>query len=131
MSDRASLMGDLLAARRAELGYSLAVTVKRCEKPISIAYLQKIEQGRVEAPSPFVLHELAHALALPYPTLMEAAGYVYPCGQEPPKAGALVSALLQAEDLTPDEAKRLEAYLVRLAALWRTDRLDAPEADDD
>ena len=116
---RAKLMGDLLASRRKALGYSLRTTVARCEKAISASYLQKLERGAVAFPSPFVLHELAHALQIPYPTLMEAAGYIFPCGNEQPKPGALVSALLQAEDLTEEERKRLEAYLAALAETWR------------
>ena len=90
VTDRPSALGALLLARRTELGYSLKATVKRSEKPISVAYLQRLEKGEIKSPSPFVLHELAHALAMPYVSLMEAAGYVYPCGNDQPRPGALV-----------------------------------------
>jgi HTH-type transcriptional regulator, competence development regulator len=118
-SDRPKLLGDLLSARRKELGYTLKATVQRCEKPVSAAYLQKLEKGRVESPSPFILHELSHALGIPYPTLMEVAGYVFPSGHEQPEAGMLVKSLLQAEDLTPAERASLDAFLAEVAAAAR------------
>jgi transcriptional regulator with XRE-family HTH domain len=119
MSARSQALGDLLAARRAELGYTLAATTKRCEKPISTAYLQKLESGKVEQPSPFVLHELAHALQLPYVALMETAGYVWPCGHEPPRPGKLVESLLSAEDLTEDEQIALAGFFASVLKAWR------------
>lgn len=119
MSDRPKLLGDLLSSRRKELGFSLAETVRRCEKPISAAYLQKLERGDVQSPSPFILHELSHALTIPYSTIMECAGYVYPSGHELPKEGALVSAMLQADDLTPAESASLESFLTEVVASYR------------
>lgn len=43
---------------------------------ISAAYLQKLERGVVETPSPRVLRRLASTLELPYLRLMELAGYL-------------------------------------------------------
>ena len=53
------------------------------------------------------------------PKTIDGYERVYPSGHEPPKAGALISSLLQAEELTPEEAKRIEAYLVGVMALYR------------
>lgn len=119
MIDRPKLLGGILAVRRKELGYSLAQTVKRCEKPVSAAYLHKLEQGVVTAPSPLILHELSHALTIPYPTLMEAAGYIYPSGHEPPKDGALTAALLQADTLTPAERESFDQFMAEVVIAYR------------
>ena len=43
---------------------------------ISATYLQKLERGRVESPSPRVLARLAGVLGVPYLNLMQAAGYL-------------------------------------------------------
>jgi transcriptional regulator with XRE-family HTH domain len=43
---------------------------------ISATYLQKLERGRVESPSPRVLARLADVLGIPYLELMQAAGYL-------------------------------------------------------
>lgn len=119
MSARSELLGRLLAERRSALGYSLRQAVTRCEKPISVAYLQRLEKGEIKSPSPFVLHELAHALTIPYPTLMEAAGYVLPCGNDAPRPSELVKHMLDAEDLTEAEQVQIAAYLKALLRAQR------------
>ena len=43
---------------------------------ISPAYLHKLEAGLVKSPSPHVIRRLAAALEVPYPALMELAGYI-------------------------------------------------------
>jgi transcriptional regulator with XRE-family HTH domain len=115
VNDRPKLLGDLLGARRAELGWSLAETVKRCAPLMSAAYLQKLENGSVKSPSPHILHGLAHALTIPYPTLMEIAGYVWPSGSEPPKNGAFMEALLASDNLTDEERRRLDGFMADVA----------------
>lgn len=45
---------------------------------VSAAYLQKLERGDVESPSPHRLHNLAEVLGLEYADLFRLAGYPLP-----------------------------------------------------
>lgn len=80
---------------------------------ISIAYLQKLERGDVKSPSPHVLYRLAEVLKVPYPLLMELAGYVVPRGEEAEgrPAESLLAHALSSEELTDEEAAELARYL--------------------
>lgn len=81
---------------------------------ISVAYLQKLEAGRVSAPSPHVLRRLAAALAIDYERLMVLADYVVPA-----RTTALVSTLptaLAGEELTAEEWRAVAAFIHYLKA---------------
>jgi transcriptional regulator with XRE-family HTH domain len=45
---------------------------------ISNAYLSQLETGKVQSPSPIVLHKLSELYGLPYATVMQQAGYPLP-----------------------------------------------------
>jgi transcriptional regulator with XRE-family HTH domain len=80
---------------------------------ISNAYLSQLETGKAENPSPAVLYKLANVLAVPYESLMEAAGYLTP--PEPrkssPKRLSGIEAALLSADLTPEEQKQVAAFV--------------------
>jgi HTH-type transcriptional regulator, competence development regulator len=79
---------------------------------ISTAYLQKLEAGAVQQPSPKVLHQLAEALKVDYATLMRLAGYVVPGdrgGSRRPRNELRYA--LNSEELTDEEAHELAEYL--------------------
>jgi HTH-type transcriptional regulator, competence development regulator len=81
---------------------------------ISPAYLQKLERGQVQKPSPHVLHSLAEQLRVPYSNLMQLAGYVVPNDSADRAALPNINTLayaLSSEDLTDDEAEALARYL--------------------
>lgn len=105
-------LGARLRQVRAMRGWSLRDTAEKAD--ISPAYLQKLESGRVQSPSPHMLHSLATELRVPYSTLMELAGYVFPAGTEAhetlPNTSPLAYAL-SSEDLSDDEAEALAQYL--------------------
>jgi transcriptional regulator with XRE-family HTH domain len=82
---------------------------------ISTAYLQKLEGGEVQQPSPHVLHRLAAVLDVPYGTLMQLAGYVVPTG-DPVLAGSAFDHALNTNDLTDDERKAVAAFIAHLRA---------------
>jgi transcriptional regulator with XRE-family HTH domain len=82
---------------------------------ISTAYLQKLEGGDVQQPSPHVLYRLAEVLDLPYATLMQLAGYVVPI-QQPVLAGSAFDHALTANDLTEAERKAVAAFIAHLRA---------------
>ena len=62
--------------KRARTAKALSLQAAGDSAGISAAYLQKLERGLVESPSPRVLGRLSHALGVSYLRLMEAAGYL-------------------------------------------------------
>ena len=74
---------------------------------ISAAYLQKLERGKVNSPSPHVLRRLAEVLDVPYVQLMRLAGYL---PEHLPKSS--VPAALRHQDLS-DEQWRAVAVFIR------------------
>lgn len=104
----AAELGARLREVRELRGQSLSEVATKAE--ISPAYLQKLEKGAVQAPSPHVLQRLAVALKVEYRTLMELAGYVVPGGKRPRSASLLAHAL-SSENLSEDEAHELARYL--------------------
>ena len=67
-------LAEALAEARAKLGLSLQAVAEPAN--ITAPYLQKLERGLVQTPSPRVLARLARQLDLPYLTLMHLAGYL-------------------------------------------------------
>ncbi len=79
---------------------------------ISTAYLQKLEAGAVQQPSPNILHQLAEVLNIDYASLMRLAGYVVPsdrAGSRRPRNELRYA--LNSEELTDEEAHELAEYL--------------------
>src|SRR5215813_3923668 len=69
-------LGELLADARARR----KLTLRAVQEAIGIsnAYLSQLETGKVQSPSPVVLHKLSELYGLPYATVMEVAGYPLP-----------------------------------------------------
>lgn len=105
-------MGNLLGDRLREVRQIRGLSLKAVAEPaeISIAYLQKLEGGDVQQPSPHILHRLGAVLDLPYGTLMDLAGYVVP-EKEGVLAGNTFDHALSSSDLTDDERKQVAAYI--------------------
>ena len=82
---------------------------------ISPTYLQKLERGEVDDPSPNVLHRLSGELGLDYGDLMRRAGYVVPTSRRKTTAAGArsrpVTHALSSEPLTDEEETALTAYL--------------------
>ena len=79
---------------------------------ISTAYLQKLEAGAVQQPSPNILHQLAEVLNIDYASLMRLTGYVVPsdrAGSRRPRNELRYA--LNSEELTDEEAHELAEYL--------------------
>lgn len=108
-------MGNQLGDRLREVRQIRGLSLKAAAEPakISIAYLQKLEGGDVQQPSPHVLHRLGEVLDIPYATLMELAGYVVP-QKEGVLAGNTFDHALSSSDLTDDERKAVAAYIALL-----------------
>lgn len=82
---------------------------------MSATYLQKLERGEVESPSPHRLHALAVTLDISYTDLMELAGYIVPDpGAHDPvreRGNVLLQALSSDGGLTGDEMSAVADFL--------------------
>jgi transcriptional regulator with XRE-family HTH domain len=80
---------------------------------VSNAYLSQLENGRIQKPSPNVLHRLAEVYSVRYETLMEKAGYLLPstAKESGPRRRLAVFAI---DDLTAEEEEELLKYLAFL-----------------
>ena len=106
-------LGTLLADLRTAKGLSLREVEGATGDAVSNAYLSQLENGKIQKPSPNVLHRLAEAYGVPYETLMEKAGYLLPT--EPKEAGRRRRlAAFAIDDLTAEEEEELLKYLAFL-----------------
>ena len=76
MSDHIKRLGRLLADARKR--QSLTLRAVEHAVGISNAYLSQLENGKVRAPSPVILHKLSDLYSLSYATMMQEAGYPVP-----------------------------------------------------
>lgn len=106
-------MGSKLGAELRSIRTLRGLSLKAVAEPagISTAYLQKIEAGDVQNPSPNVLHRLAKQLEVSYAGLMEFAGYVVPSDA---RAGRPLEQAFNSEDLTDDERHAVAAFISHL-----------------
>ncbi len=105
----ASLLGTHLAAIRKDRGYSLRHVEDLTKKAVSNAYLSQVESGKIQQPSPNILHALSEAYKINYEQLMEMAGYIS-SGRK--RGGSAPKPSMLAElNLTPDEEVELLEYL--------------------
>jgi len=104
-------LGRELKAARAAAGKSLRSVAE--EAGVSPAYVQKLEQGEVAAPSPKRLERLAATLGLDYDRLMAAAGYVV---ARATGGASPLDAKLAAASLTQTEELAVAAFIDHLTA---------------
>ena len=104
-------LGEQLRSVRQVRGDSLKSVATAAE--ISSAYLQKLEGGDVQQPSPNVLHRLSEVLDVPYATLMSLAGYVVP-NFDGVLAATAFDQVLASNDLSDDERKAVAAFIAHL-----------------
>jgi len=69
-------LGQYLASIRADRELTLRDVEDQTKKEVSNAYLSQIETGKIQQPSPNVLHALADIYHIDYGQLMEMAGYI-------------------------------------------------------
>ena len=117
-------MTDELGQELRNVRHMLGLSLKAAATPagISATYLQKLETGEVKNPSPNVLHGLSSTLNVPYPDLMELAGYVVPDRNE--MAGNPFDHALSASDLTADERTAVVSFIRYLRAEREPDHGD-------
>ncbi|MDH3212757.1 MAG: helix-turn-helix domain-containing protein [Myxococcales bacterium] len=106
-------LGGLLADLRVAKGLSLRQVEEATDKAVSNAYLSQLEKGKIQKPSPHVLHSLAAVYVVPYEALMEKAGYLLPSeGNAGGRRRRLAAFAI--DDLTAEEEEELLKYLAFL-----------------
>jgi transcriptional regulator with XRE-family HTH domain len=106
----ATELGAELKTVRELKGLSLATVAHTAS--MSPTYLQKLERGEVESPSPHRLHALADALDVSYTNLMQLAGYLVPRGDDPARQrGELLLQALSSKGLTDEEVQDIAEYV--------------------
>jgi transcriptional regulator with XRE-family HTH domain len=98
-------LGEILKKARALKQVSLREVEKKTK--ISNAYINQLESGLIEEPSPHKLKKLADYYELAYSDLMTAAGYVV----EGNKPSSVNTMLLSSQELSEEEAAALTAFL--------------------
>lgn len=76
---------------------------------ISNAYLSQLETGKVQSPSPIVLHKLSELYGLPYATVMQEAGYPLPETVKETDSGTRLAA--RVGETTQEEEDALVDYI--------------------
>jgi len=109
---RPNELGVLLADLRTAKGFSLREVEEASGKAVSNAYLSQLENGRIQKPSPNVLHSLSEVYAVPYEALMEKAGYLLPSEERGGRRRRLAAFAI--DDLTAEEEEELLKYLAFL-----------------
>jgi transcriptional regulator with XRE-family HTH domain len=105
-------LGALLADLRTAKGFSLREVEEATGKAVSNAYLSQLENGKIQRPSPNVLHSLSGVYAVPYEALMEKAGYLMPSEDGGGRRKRLAAFAI--DDLTAEEEEELLKYLAFL-----------------
>jgi HTH-type transcriptional regulator, competence development regulator len=100
-------LGELLADARNRR--KLTLRTVQDEIGISNAYLSQLETGKVQSPSPIVLHKLSELYDLPYAAVMKAAGYPMPKNVKTDHASARLAARIG--QVTPEEEDAIVEYL--------------------
>jgi transcriptional regulator with XRE-family HTH domain len=113
--DAARRLGGELRTVRQLRELSLAAVAEPAK--ISAAYLQKLESGSVQNPSPRVLMRLADALDCDYDRLMDLAGYVTAGRPKSSRKATFLEAALRNEQLTDDEQRAVLAFIAYLKGL--------------
>lgn len=113
-SSRPTNLGQIIKKARTDLKLSQREVEDATGKEVSNAYLSQLESGKITKPSPHILYALSTALAVPYETLMERAGYIVPTPerQEGVKHGR--AATFAVDNLTAEEESALLDYLAYL-----------------
>jgi transcriptional regulator with XRE-family HTH domain len=102
----------VLADLRLAKGLSLRQVEEATDRAVSNAYLSQLEKGKIQKPSPNVLHRLAAVYAVPYESLMEKAGYLLPTDGNRGRRRRLAAFAI--DDLTAEEEEELLKYLAFL-----------------
>ncbi len=113
-------LGHYLADLRNAKGMTLRAVEEATKREVSNAYLSQLENGKIQKPSPHILHALAQAYGASYERIMEKAGYIVAVSEAKKAPGGRHGrvAALTIEDFTPEE----EELVLKYAAFVRSQR---------
>jgi transcriptional regulator with XRE-family HTH domain len=104
-------LGQYLASIRLDRKMSLRLVEEKSNREVSNAYLSQLETGKVQQPSPNVLHTLAEIYNIDYIQLMDLAGYLPPTKSRKSSERHGRVATFAEFNLTPEEEASLLDYL--------------------
>lgn len=104
-------LGQYLASIRMDRKMSLRSVEEKSCKEVSNAYLSQLENGKIQQPSPSVLHTLAEIYDVDYLQLMELAGYLSATTAHNASQRHGRIATFAEHNLTSDEEEELMRYL--------------------
>jgi HTH-type transcriptional regulator, competence development regulator len=110
MAGNMDRLGTLLADARKRKGLTLRAVQEAVG--ISNAYLSQLETGKVQSPSPIILHKLSELYGLPYATVMQESGYPLPETVKETDSGTRLAA--RVGETTREEEDALVDYLMFL-----------------
>jgi len=105
-------LGSYLKQVRKDKNLTLRAVEEKTE--VSNAYLSQLETGKINNPSPVVLHKLADCYKIPYERLMELAGYPVPETATMEKEKLQSPAFRSSsgfDDLTKEEKERVMEFI--------------------
>lgn len=107
LTDSTDQFGTLLADARKRK----RLTLRAVQDAIGIsnAYLSQLETGKVQSPSPIVLHKLSELYGIPYATVMQEAGYPLPETVKETDSGTRLAA--RVGETTQEEEDALVDYI--------------------
>lgn len=105
MEDKKPQLGPFLRSARERRNLTLRAVERMTG--VSNAYSSQLECSKIRKPSPLVLHKLAELYEVPYPLLLELAGY--PAPEASPTAPIVVDSRLG--PMNSDEETALKEYL--------------------
>lgn len=104
-------LGQYLTSIRVDRQMTQRQVEEATEKQVSNAYLSQIETGKIQKPSPNILHALAELYAVSFEGLMDMAGYLPPSrGRSSEQRHGRIATFAE-HNLTPAEESELLDYL--------------------
>jgi HTH-type transcriptional regulator, competence development regulator len=104
-------LGEYLASIRSDRKLSLRAVEEKTKKQVSNAYLSQIETGKIQQPSPNILHALSELYEISFESLMDKAGYITPASARKDETRHGRAATFAEHNLTPAEERELMQYL--------------------
>lgn len=101
-------LGDRLRALREAQGLSLREVAARAG--INHGYLSQLERNEVAEPAPSMLHKVAKGYDVPFPVLMQWAGYIEPSENDLTPNQAIALKLL-GDEVSADELEAIRAVI--------------------
>jgi HTH-type transcriptional regulator, competence development regulator len=105
-----SSLSEYLTALRGASGLTLRQVEEATDRLVSNAYLSQIENGKIQQPSPNILHALADVYGVKYEELMERAGYLRAVNKQKSDARHGRVATFAIKDVSKEEEEAILQY---------------------